>query len=158
MIDKKQSLHSEVNVIKPLADFLLGFIFIFAFYIQFHGKISPGGGFQSGIVLAVGFMIHDAILLISSSQKDFIIKDYVAHYIAGFGVLIYALTGLVCFFFGGKIFEYAVLHINLNTAQQIGIFGIETGVCVAVFGSMLTIYLALRKYAIQHNHNNNIIE
>ena len=36
---------------------LLPFIVLFAFYVQFHGETSPGGGFQAGVIIAAGVIL-----------------------------------------------------------------------------------------------------
>ena len=104
--------------------FKLGYLFIiiFAFYIQFHGKVSPGGGFQSGIVLAILFITHEMLFSFIGKKPTTIITDNFFIYIATTGVLCYALTGFLCVFFGGNIFDYSVLNKNIITGQQIGIF------------------------------------
>ena len=35
---------------------LLPFILLFALYVQFHGELGPGGGFQAGVI-AAGMLI-----------------------------------------------------------------------------------------------------
>ena len=31
---------------------LLPFVLLFALYVQFHGELGPGGGFQAGVIIA----------------------------------------------------------------------------------------------------------
>jgi multicomponent Na+:H+ antiporter subunit B len=39
---------------------ILPFILLFALYVQFHGELGPGGGFQAGVITA-GMVILIAI-------------------------------------------------------------------------------------------------
>jgi multicomponent Na+:H+ antiporter subunit B len=135
--------YKENIVISQL--FKLGYLFIiiFAFYVQFHGKVSPGGGFQSGIVLAILLITYELLFSFIGKKPTKIITDNIFIYIAIIGVLCYALTGFLCVCFGGNIFDYSVLHKNIITGQQIGIFCIETGVGLTVFGSMMIIFRSL---------------
>ena len=143
--------YKENIVISQL--FKLGYLFIiiFAFYIQFHGKVSPGGGFQSGIVLAILFITYELLFSFIDKKPTKIITDNIFINIATIGVLCYALTGFLCVCFGGNIFDYRVLHKNIITGQQIGIFCIETGVGLAVFGSMMIIFRSLFNQIAQLN-------
>ncbi len=55
--------HMDKN--RPMADNWIGasvvrivipLIMLFALYVQFHGDYSPGGGFQAGVLFAVGLI------------------------------------------------------------------------------------------------------
>ena len=35
---------------------------LFALYVQFHGDYGPGGGFQAGVIVAVGVILHALVL------------------------------------------------------------------------------------------------
>ena len=65
---------SEILVIETIVSFATGFILMFGFYVQFHGEIAPGGGFQSGIVFAVAFIFHDVIALVYKKDAKPIIS------------------------------------------------------------------------------------
>ena len=38
-------------VLRVVTKLMVGFIILFALYVQFHGDYSPGGGFQAGVIL-----------------------------------------------------------------------------------------------------------
>lgn len=40
-------------ILRVVTKLLVGAIMLFAFYVQFHGDFSPGGGFQAGVIMAV---------------------------------------------------------------------------------------------------------
>ncbi len=140
---KMNNFYKENIVIFQLFKISFIFIILFAFYLQFHGKVSPGGGFQSGIVMSILFIIYELVFFVIDKKPEKIIDVKVFIYFATIGVLCYAFTGLICVFFNGNIFDYSVLNKNHILGQQIGIFGIETGVGLTVFGSMMVIYKSL---------------
>ena len=142
--------HNKILILCSKA--LTPIIILFGFYLQFNGESSPGGGFQSGIILAVPFMVltiingHDFVSNHLISQKSCI-------KIAITGIYIYILTGLAPIFFGGNFLEYGVLLLNDVLGHHLGIFLIEIGVCMTIFASMLMIFLSLYKYAIKNLDN-----
>lgn len=129
-----------MSVITPL-------ILMFGFYIQFHGKVSPGGGFQSGIVFAIPFIVY--IILYSDNTKagKYLVESNIFKNIGCLGVMIYLFTGIITNIMGGKYLEYAIfISNNRQLSEQIGIFSVETGVCLTVFGAMCTIFKELYNY------------
>lgn len=117
-------------------------IFLYAFYIQFYGEVGPGGGFQGGILLTVGFILHAVSFSYQKTLK--IIKLSLLRSLAASGVLIYFLTGFISMFFEKNFLNYDVLHSsNRHLAQTIGVFCVEIGVGMTVFSSILLIYFSL---------------
>ena len=45
------------NIIKTIAQKLFPFITLFGFYLILHGHLSPGGGFQGGVVLGTAVIL-----------------------------------------------------------------------------------------------------
>lgn len=129
---------------------ILPFILLFGFYIHMHGEESPGGGFQSGIILAAGFVL---IALAFGRQRVLgMISMHYLQALAAFGCLIYAITGLIPVFLGGHYLEYGKLTCYFNNSatclqagQKLGIFLVELGVGLTVFSAVLGIFLSLAK-------------
>jgi len=48
---------SEYNVLKIVSRFIFPYILIFGLYIIINGDVSPGGGFQGGVVLASSYFL-----------------------------------------------------------------------------------------------------
>lgn len=120
---------------------------MFGFYIQFHGEIAPGGGFQSGIIFSIPFILYT--ILYGDNTKPGIVLTNTTFYrtIASIGIIIYILAGVLCTIPGGKYLQYSVLiPSNPVLANQIGIFIVEFGICLGVFGSMCTIFTEMYLY------------
>ena len=45
----------DTRIVEVTTSLLIPFIIIYGFYIQFHGDILPGGGFQAGVILSVAY-------------------------------------------------------------------------------------------------------
>lgn len=71
---------------------LFPFIFIFGIYVITYGHLSPGGGFQGGVIIASG------ILLLFISNKSFTISHKLIsllEMLAGISYVVIALIGLL---------------------------------------------------------------
>tara|TARA_Y100000588_G_scaffold301148_1_gene322944 strand:+ start:20911 stop:21342 length:432 start_codon:yes stop_codon:yes gene_type:complete len=127
-------------VVDAVSRILIPCIFTFAFYILFFGHESPGGGFQSGALLASGVILSRMTL----PEKDTLtlMTDKQALQIAVIGVLIYLLTGLFAMFQTGDYLNYSKLFLNLNSSMNHywGIMIIEVGVTLCVAGTMILMF------------------
>jgi multicomponent Na+:H+ antiporter subunit B len=119
---------------------IVPFILIFALYVQFHGDYGPGGGFQAGVIaaaavilVAITFGLRAARLIASRQMIERLIP---------LGVLIFAGTGAISLFFGENFLNYRVLASDPLSARHFGIFLVEAGVLVTVFGAMTALFYA----------------
>jgi len=120
---------TEHIVIKRVSRFITPFIQLFSLYVIAHGDISPGGGFQGGVIFGV-----------------------LTDFMNSIGVLIYAGIGLACIIMGGSYLEYTKLAGSagmgqgssaehaLHLAGHLGIYGIEIGIGIVVASVMITIF------------------
>jgi len=130
-------------ILRVVSRFMIPFIFLFAFYIQFHGKISPGGGFQAGVILASGFIVYS--LIYGTEKVIKIVSVTYLKFLSALGVLIYAGVGLVSLLFNKEFLNYYALAIEPKTAQLIGISAVEIGVGITVFAVMMLIFLTFAR-------------
>ena len=117
---------------------LLPIIIILCFYIQVHGEISPGGGFQAGAILASAYIFF--YLLNSEKENNYMKLINRLFKLSVLGFSLYLATGIITMLCGGVFLEYDVLS-GLVVGQKIGIFTIEIGVGITVFSVMLMIFL-----------------
>ncbi len=55
--DKLNIFAYENRLLKSSVDILFPLIILFGFYIIIHGHLSPGGGFQGGVIIASAFLL-----------------------------------------------------------------------------------------------------
>ncbi|MBJ6371068.1 Na(+)/H(+) antiporter subunit B [Sedimentitalea arenosa] len=128
-------------ILRVITKLLIGSIMIFALYVQFHGDYSPGGGFQAGVIMAVGFIIYGVVFSLDEAQK--VLPPWLVHKLSALGVLLYAGTGLVSMFLGYEFLNYsAMTPDHPEHGQHYGILLVELGVGITVTGVMVTIYYA----------------
>jgi len=96
LLSKNKNKKSEDKEIKPSTEilkngmeFLLPIIFLFGIYIFVHGHLTPGGGFQGGVVIASGF----ALLMICCSELK--LNKGVLYILESFSAFFYILLGFL---------------------------------------------------------------
>jgi multicomponent Na+:H+ antiporter subunit B len=117
---------------------MIPFIFLFALYVQFHGDFGPGGGFQAGVIFAVGFILYALIYGIENARK--VLPAWLTRVMLSAGVMLYAGVGVAGLFLGGNFLNYSVLAGDPVAGQHLGILLIEFGVGTTVAATMVTIF------------------
>ena len=129
-------LHFVVRV------FMLPAILLFGLYVVVHGEGSPGGGFQAGAILAAGVILSRMSL--SGDEGRRLLSRPRLVVITVLGMLLYAGTGIAAMLSGGNYLDYGVIAFEWIDQivpgdlgrRPIGVFIIEVGVTLAVFGTL----------------------
>lgn len=136
MIERYQSV-----IVQAVCSAMIPFIQLFALYVIVHGHSGPGGGFQGGVLLGVSI-----VLMRLSLGKEFSYRKFppkLAVVLGAIGMLIYILTGLIPMVVGGEYLNYGSLPIPWLSGAGlhfIGIFIVECGIALAVFGTIVLIF------------------
>lgn len=86
-------LQAESNfMLKSASQLLFPIITLYGIYIMVYGHLSPGGGFQGGVVIASG------VLLLLISRKSFEVPHVVITLLETFAGVSYVLIGLIGLF------------------------------------------------------------
>lgn len=126
------------TILRVVAKFMIPFIFLYALYVQFHGDFGPGGGFQAGVIFAVGFILYALIYGIDEARR--VLPATLTRILLSLGVLLYAGVGGLGIILGGNYLNYSVLSSDPVSGQHLGIFLIEFGVGTTVAATMITIF------------------
>ncbi len=124
-------------VLRVIAKLLIPFVLLFALYVQFHGELGPGGGFQAGVILAAAVIFYGLIYGLDDARK--VVPEALVESMMAVGVLIFAGVGVAGMLLGGHYLDYFVLDRDPVLGQHRGIFWVEVGVAVTVSGVMLKI-------------------
>ncbi len=127
-------------VLRVVARLLLPPIFLYALYVQWHGDYGPGGGFQAGVIFAVGFILYALICGVDELTRVLPPRALVA--LLALGLLIYAGTGFATLILGRDFLDYAALAHDPVHGQEWGILLVELGVGMTVAAAMTMIFLA----------------
>ena len=89
---KEKKKRESSQILQSGSTFLFPLILVFGVYIFLHGHLTPGGGFQGGVVIATG------MVLLLLSRTSAVINDTVLHLVeslSGAAYVAIALLGLV---------------------------------------------------------------
>ncbi len=131
-----QTPKKEFVITSALFD-LIPLLFLYAFYIQFHGDYGPGGGFQAGIVLATVYILMN--LVYGTNYSNIFLSSRAMLLTLAGGVMIYAGVGFLTLFLGGSFLDYYMLGLKMDHSYHYGLFAIEIGVGLTVFAAMAII-------------------
>lgn len=129
----------DLIVLRVIARWNIPFMVVFGLYVQTHGELGPGGGFQAGVIIAAGFILYGLIFGAEAMRK--IIPRWVSDLGAAGGVLLYALTGVLSVAYGYEYLDLTVINpSNPGAAEPWGMVILEYGVGLTVTAVMLTIF------------------
>ncbi len=132
-------------ILKVMSKALIPVIILFAFYVQFHGDYSPGGGFQAGVIFSSALLLHALVFGMDATAK--VVPDWFLILIASLGVLLYAGTGVASMILKGEFLNYSLLAESPLVGQHLGIILIELGVGLTVAAVMLLIFFTFARRA-----------
>ncbi len=128
-------------ILRVITKLLAGMIMLYAFYVQFHGDYSPGGGFQAGVIMTAAFILYGLVFSVEKVQQ--VLPPWIVHKAMAAGLLLYGGTGVVSLVFGFNYLDYnALAPFEPSRGQEIGILLVEGGVGITVTAVMVSIYYA----------------
>ena len=127
-------------VLRVVVKLLLPFIMVFGFFVQFHGEISPGGGFQAGVIIGAALILYAIMFGLDLAMR--VVSVRAVEKLVCLGVLLYMGTGFAGMVLGGNFLDYNVLSYDPIKGQHLGIILIELGVLFTVAGTMIAIFYA----------------
>jgi multicomponent Na+:H+ antiporter subunit B len=127
-------------ILRVATKLLFAPILLFALYVQFHGDLGPGGGFQAGVIFAVAFILHALGFGLEATRRA-LPEGALAVGMAA-GLLLYAGTGLASMALGGEFLDYDALARDgaPHAGQHLGVLLVEFGVGLCVASTMLAIF------------------
>jgi multicomponent Na+:H+ antiporter subunit B len=119
------------RIVKTIARELIPFIFLFGIYILIYGHLSPGGGFQGGVILSMGVVLIFVVYGVEKMQK------YILHFslIEILGVTFFVIIGLLGILNGEQFYS------NIGTIWLLNII-----IGLKVFAGLVILYLLLIRW------------
>jgi multicomponent Na+:H+ antiporter subunit B len=118
---------------------MIPFIIVFGLYVIFHGDLSPGGGFQGGVIIASAFILYG--LVWGGDEMRRILPRWLSDTLVAVGVLMYSGTGMFCLLAGYRFLDYSAISPRNNPGGDVwGMNIVEYGVGFTVSMVMITIY------------------
>ncbi|MCD5406748.1 MAG: DUF4040 domain-containing protein [Desulfotomaculum sp.] len=142
--DKTTKVVKGEIIRKVVARLSIPFIQIFGLFVIAHGKVSPGGGFQGGVILATSIILFTMAFGMEASRKR--LAQWKTDVLNVTGALVFLALGLVCILFGGKFLEYTVLPLGCDMwTNKIAITVAEFAIGITVAGIMITLFIETAK-------------
>jgi multicomponent Na+:H+ antiporter subunit B len=79
-------------ILRIITKLLIAPILLFALYVQFHGEISSGGGFQAGVIAAAAIILYGLVFGLEAAERA-VPPSFVYGFMVG-GVLLFAGVGV----------------------------------------------------------------
>jgi len=127
-------------VLRVVTKLLLPFILLFGLYVQFHGEVGAGGGFQAGVIVGACIILYAIMFGLDQAMR--VLSVGVVEKMISIGVLLFIGTGFAGMVMGGEFLNYSVLEHDPVHGQHLGITLIELGVLITVAGTMVAIFYA----------------
>jgi multicomponent Na+:H+ antiporter subunit B len=86
------------KILRTIAQKLFPFILMFGFYLTLHGHLSPGGGFQGGVVIGTAIILLALSYGVDETEKRF--RENILSMLEKLAILTFILLGLLGIFFG----------------------------------------------------------
>lgn len=141
-------------IIRNICRRMVPFIFLFGIYIILHGHLSPGGGFQGGVVVGSAFIIYTVIFGLEEGQHY--VPEDVLKITDSLGGMIYASIGIL-----GIILGYSFLANKIASIPPVGepgiflssgtLIGINIGIGMHVASTMIGMF-----FGFQQEGENNV--
>jgi len=129
-------------IFRTVAPLIVAIMLVFSVYICLRGHNEPGGGFIGGLIAASAVAILGMALGPAEARRALRLDPLA---IAGFGVFIAGLSGLLSLFTGSPFMTSIWLYLDLGqtTVPLSTPMVFDIGVYLVVFGTIAAISLAL---------------
>ncbi|MEO0132366.1 MAG: MnhB domain-containing protein [candidate division WOR-3 bacterium] len=129
-------------IVKTIAALIAGFIFLYGFYIIFHGHLTPGGGFAGGVIIAGSFIL--LVLAFGADEVKERSSYTFSSVFESIGGLLFLLIALLGIFAGSNFFTNILskgVPLKILSAGTIPLANIAIGIKVGA--GLLSIFIAL---------------
>lgn len=129
-------------IFRTIAPLIVATMVVFSLYVCLRGHNEPGGGFIGGLIGASAIAVLGMASSAAQARKALYFDPLS---IAGFGVLLAGLTGLISIFKGNPFMTSIWLYLDLgqSTVPLSTPLVFDLGVYLVVFGTISAITLGL---------------
>ncbi|HSV30850.1 MAG TPA: MnhB domain-containing protein [Atribacteraceae bacterium] len=137
-------------IIQTIARLLVPLIQLFGLYVIVHGPVSPGGGFQGGVIVGSSMILLALSYDLSSAEARLSHKVRIA--MDSLGSLFFAGIGILGLLAGGVFLNYGVIPLPMPPAQVRGILILLVGVAIGIH--IMALVASLFLHLAEEDHDN----
>lgn len=131
---------TRYNVVGTVIKKMVPFMVMYGLYVIFHGEVSPGGGFQGGVILGASFVLYALVFSYPEGKKK--MTEDTLRVLNGLGPFLYAFTGLIGIitgytFLANKVIKTIPHGIEGTLFSSLPLLLIEIGIGIGI-GSIIT--------------------
>lgn len=133
-------------VVSTVIRILVPCIMLFALYIILSGTVSPGGGFQGGVIAGAGFIIVALIFGLVRGIEKF--PSSVRGWLEPAAVISFTVVGLTGIFLGGNFLTFVGPYLPLSyqkLTREIMLLLLEIGIGVGGGSIMASIFYSMQR-------------
>ncbi|MEF8835775.1 MAG: MnhB domain-containing protein [Candidatus Thermoplasmatota archaeon] len=116
-------------IVKTFGRALAPFILMYGIYLMLFGPVSPGGGFQGGVVLASAVVL---VLVTHGKEKVKRLTDNI-EWFDSFGVFVFLLFGIIGILIGESFF------VNLTPYDMTSLIFLDVIIAMKVFAGIVVL-------------------
>lgn len=128
------------SIVRTITRKLFPFILLYGCYLISHGHLSPGGGFQGGVILGAAIILLGLVDGVHIAEKRF--KENLLSLTKNIGMIIFVLLGFAGMFFGYSFLSDFLPRGEVGTVPSAGFilllnltigFMVGTGIAVIFY-------------------------
>ncbi|MFH1347072.1 MAG: MnhB domain-containing protein [Candidatus Margulisiibacteriota bacterium] len=128
------------SIVRTITRKLFPFILLYGCYLISHGHLSPGGGFQGGVILGAAIILLGLVDGVHIAEKRF--KENLLSMTKNIGMIIFILLGFAGMFFGYSFLSDFMPRGEVGTVPSAGFilllnltigFMVGTGIAVIFY-------------------------
>lgn len=129
-------------ILKTVTKLLVAPIQLFGLYVIMHGHISPGGGFQGGVMIASSFILVSLAYGYNRGNEE--ASKQVRRYLEPFGAFIFGLIAFICILLGANFLHYPAIPLLPDVEMaETAISVVEMGIGVTVTAMIFSMFMAI---------------
>ncbi|MBU0501801.1 MAG: MnhB domain-containing protein, partial [Candidatus Margulisbacteria bacterium] len=112
-------MRKRSEVVRIFTKKLFPFMLLYGCYLISHGHLSPGGGFQGGVIFGSAIILFGLVEGVSAAQRRF--KEELLSLTKNIGMLIFVALGFIGMILGGAFLSDFMPRGEIGTVPSAGL-------------------------------------
>lgn len=117
-------------IVQTVSRLMIPFIQLFGLYILMHAPVSPGGGFQGGVIVGTSMILMAVSFGLFKAERR--APDKIRTIMDSSGALLFAGMGFLGILAGGMFLAYGIIPLPMTPAEVSRLMIILVGVAIGI--------------------------